>query len=150
MPCLSLNYLWFKKTPVQYTEEEEMCTCMSQSTASKYMYYLSIKNNQQGNQFFEMWIKAIRSLSKQSTISSRKVWHSQLSLLQKNNSLHAKMTKSLDHNMVTTGQNLAISKLLINSWLPQVCFFQNPCWLTQKYGVCLQVVIPFHCFTIVR
>ena len=23
MPCLSLNYLWFKKTPVQYTEEEE-------------------------------------------------------------------------------------------------------------------------------
>ena len=23
MPCLSLNYLWSKKTPVQYTEEEE-------------------------------------------------------------------------------------------------------------------------------
>ena len=24
MPCLSLNYLWSKKTPVQYTEEEEL------------------------------------------------------------------------------------------------------------------------------
>ena len=23
MPCLSLNYLWSKKTPDQYTEEEE-------------------------------------------------------------------------------------------------------------------------------
>ena len=22
MPCLSLSYLWSKKTPVQYTEEE--------------------------------------------------------------------------------------------------------------------------------
>ena len=24
MSCLSLNYLWSKKTPVQYTEEEEL------------------------------------------------------------------------------------------------------------------------------